>query len=188
MQLRGAAEVRRGDHFVERAFPEVPIRQYVLSPPSELYRSPFERASLVSNLIDSVLAPFRLVMALAAFLDFFARKYSGRSLQTRSEEEIVRNHQALARRRTAQLPMPMIGQRAGSDDVWRVPEDWELVRYEGGSAHVLARRVLDFDFAPDGALVYTDGRSILRVSSSGATETVGDQPRIQRLVVLGSPP
>ena len=54
-----------------------------------------------------------------------------------------------------------------------VPSSWQLVRESAARKEVLAKGVLSFDLAPDGAVVYSNGSAIHRVEpESGRRERV----------------
>lgn len=159
---------------------------YYLSRP---YHAIGQGASLASNLADALLAPFRLVMAGAAFLSFFAMRY-GKSLSQNSDEELMRLRHVAARRRAVINPTTRAfipGMNAKKDeDPWRVPSTWRLMRLgKGDEPQVVAERVLDYDHAPDGHIVFTDGKALILLAPDGSTEALHEQPGIQRVTVLG---
>lgn len=149
------------------------------------YRRPDERPSLAASLTDAAAAPLRIGEAVFGWLDFFSRRYSGRSLNEKSEEEQVRLHRALARRRGAGGAARPIRPPADKEDAWRVPAEWELIRWsKGAGAKAVASRVLDFAFLADGRLVHTDGLG-LYVSEGGRNpEVFAEHPRIGRITIL----
>ncbi|MEQ9499447.1 MAG: hypothetical protein RIT81_21355 [Deltaproteobacteria bacterium] len=145
-------------------------------------------ASFGASLTDAFLAPFRIVLAGAAFLGVFAARY-GKSLSKNSDEELARMQHIAARRRVSAVPMhrAYTGRPSGrdEDDPWRVPVEWKLMRRRpGGEDEVVAERVLDYDHTTSGAIVYTDGKSLLLRTEDGATKTLAEKPGMQRVVTL----
>ena len=137
------------------------------------YEPPHPRIKPLRMLLDVLLFPFRLLYAVFQFFNFFTMKYTGNPLLTAGN----------ARQRTPDLRQMMIWgnlvnatesqkQRPGEEPPDLVPKNWELVRFaaqSAGNCETLARGVLSFDLAGDGALVYSNGTAVFRWDGSGRT-------------------
>jgi hypothetical protein len=153
------------------------------------YRGNTPRPPFWRGLLELLLIPWRLLQAIFGWLNFFSARYSGRTLLSGGPEregpdvrELILMGNAVdaseqARRKRA---------AAGEDGL--VPKDWELVRLEpDGQRRVLARGVSAYDFADDGALVYTNGVSVHRLTPDGKRELLFRADAIEQLVVDPSP-
>jgi hypothetical protein len=148
------------------------------------YESSIPKASLLGSLNDAAMFPFRMARALFQYFNFFSMMYSGKPLVTNKgavqkqmdpRQMFIYGNLAAARMAQSQ-----------EDDVQnRVPSSWELVRSApGGQKEVVARGVLAFDLAPGGAVLYSDGSSITRLSSDGQSERLLQCEQIERLIAL----
>jgi hypothetical protein len=55
-----------------------------------------------------------------------------------------------------------------------------------GSERVLARGVVAYDLAADGAVLYTNGRAVFRLAPDGQRDLVCRDTVIERVAVLGN--
>jgi hypothetical protein len=132
---------------------------------------------------DIALFPFRLIVAVFHFLQFFSMRYSGKKLTSSGG----------AAGREADIKQMMIwgntvsaNKKATAEDAASlVPSSWELVRRPpDGTENVLANGVVSFDVAPDGSVVYSNGNSIHLIDSSGQSERLVKESMIEQVVVL----
>jgi hypothetical protein len=148
------------------------------------YESGIPKASLLGSLNDAAMFPFRMARALFQYFNFFSMMYSGKPLVTNKgavqkqmdpRQMFIYGNLAAARMAQSQ-----------EDDVQnRVPSSWELIRSApGGQKEVIARGVLAFDLAPGGAVLYSDGASITRLSSDGQSERLLQSEQIEQLIAL----
>ena len=135
------------------------------------HRSPIQRPSLGRGLLDLMLAPFRLLLAVYHWLNFFSFRNSGQPLNTQSGGQrqmdirkmliwgnLVNVERTLEKEREAESPS-------------LVPKTWELVRQTScGEESIIARGVLAFDLAPDGTIIHTNGSAVFRETLDRKTE------------------
>lgn len=133
---------------------------------------------------DIFLFPFRLLVAVFHFLQFFSMRYSGKKLTSADG----------ARSREADMKQMMIWGNMVSSQRLKEGEDapdlapkWELVRRQpDGAEQVLARSVVSFDLGPDGAVYYSNGSAIFALPPGGKKQRVISESMIERVVVLGT--
>jgi hypothetical protein len=133
---------------------------------------------------DILLFPFRLLLAVFHFLQFFSMRYTGKKLTSADG----------ARSREADMKQMMIwgntvnAQRAkeGEEPPDLAPK-WELVRrLPDGAEQVLARSVVSFDLGPDGKVYYSNGNAIFALPPGGKKQRMISESMIERVVVLGA--
>jgi hypothetical protein len=74
-----------------------------------------------------------------------------------------------------------------NEEVDLVPASWQLARRRsGGTEEVLAKGVLAYDIAADGAIVYSNGNAIFLLHPDGRKEQLLSQRMIEQVVVLGA--
>jgi hypothetical protein len=134
-------------------------------------------------LLDALLFPFRLLFALASYLNVFTLRYTGKPLLTSGN----------ARQRSRDMrQMMMMGNLAAAreqadEQAERELDEalggWQLVRFEekGGEAEVVDKSVRAFSLLPDGRVVVTNGRRI-EVLDGGKRSRLGQDVGITELV------
>lgn len=136
--------------------------------------------------LDALLFPFRLMMAVVGFLSFFTLRYTGRPLFTSGD----------ARRRSADIrQMMMTGNLAAAQAdadkdaatrAARAVRDWELVAIgEDRKERTVARGVRAYDLVPGGGVVVTDGHRIELVAADGKRTKLCEERLVSEVVVLG---
>jgi hypothetical protein len=141
------------------------------------------RASFWDVVKDFFLFPFRLGHAVFGFLNIFTMLYSGRQLKT------VKTADA------QQMPIPQMilfgnllkAQQpdANNPNPGLVPESWQLIRKRPSAAEeILATRVLCFDVADDGAILFSNGIQITVMTPDGRKERVGENTFVQQVAFL----
>jgi hypothetical protein len=139
--------------------------------------------------LDLLLFPFRIVFAIAQYLNFFTMRYTGKPLITsgnaRQRAQDVKK--MLARGHLIEAKEAALRNAEKDDDApSAVPASWELVRRKpDGDAEVIAKGVLAFDVGRDGRVVFSDGKAILAVGKDGRKERVCSAERVERIVSLG---
>lgn len=140
----------------------------------------------VSNLL---LFPWRLLKAMFGWLDLFSRQYGGEELmpgggaarKSQDEEKafILGNVVDVARAQRE-------AEQAGDELPGRVPQDWVLCRRpaDGGEPEVIAKGVLAYALAPDGVVLYSNGRGIWRRDAGGQVLRVAKDEAITTVVAL----
>src|SRR6266540_984398 len=133
---------------------------------------------------DILLFPFRLLVAVFHFLQFFSMRYTGKKLTSADG----------ARSREADLKQMMIwgntvnAQRAkaGEEPPDLAPK-WELVRRQpDGAEQVLAGSVVSYDLGPDGTVYYSNGNAIFVLPPGGKKQRMVSESMIERVVILGA--
>jgi hypothetical protein len=138
--------------------------------------------------LDIVLFPYRLLLAIVHFLNFFSMMFAKKPLMTSGgppKEGPDRRHLLLWGKWIDTEKALRESAKAGAAGSL-VPASWELVRRDaGGEEQVLARGVLSFDLCSDGGVVYTNGTSIVLRSADGGTQTIGEDKVIEQVRVVG---
>ena len=142
---------------------------YYIRRPYASTRVAFDPWSVVK---DTALFPFRMSYAIFQFFNFFSMRYTGRPLST---------SRGAAQRAPDLKQMMVWGNLIDADRAVRenrlgdadapslVPASWQLVRQSAGGKKVLARGVLSFDIARDGAILYSNGSAVHRTEPAGDT-------------------
>jgi hypothetical protein len=148
------------------------------------YESAVPQASLLGSLRDTALFPFRMARAVFQYFNLFSMMYTGKPLVT-SKGAVQRRMDPRQLFIHGNLAQAQIAQTADDEAQEVVPSSWELVRRGGnGETAVLARNVLAFDLASDGAALYSDGAAISRIGPDGRCERVLRAELIERVLAL----
>ena len=134
---------------------------------------------------DVLLFPYRLIYAFFQYLNLFAMMYTGKPLAQGGP---------LARKDANQAQMTIWGNLVEArktllgkerKDEGLVPSSWELCRKKGsGEVEVLAKSVLSFDLESGGSILYTNGSTVYRLSSSGERVQIHKAAMIQQVAAL----
>lgn len=133
---------------------------------------------------DILLFPFKLLVAVFHFLQFFSMRYTGKKLTSADG----------ARSREADMKQMMIwgnmvnAQRAkeGEEPPDLAPQ-WELVRRQpDGTEQVLAGSVVSYDLGSDGTVYYSNGNAIFALPPGGKKQRMVSESMIERVVILGT--
>jgi hypothetical protein len=150
-------------------------------------RKPYEtgvpKASLLGALQDAVLFPFRLGRAVVQYFNVFSMMYTGKPLLT-AKGAMQRQMDPRQMFIYGNLASAALASRSQEDATSFVPSSWELVRMEHGRAKVLAKSVLSFDLCSDGAVLFTDGKSVTRLTPSGETQRLANAGLIERVLAF----
>ncbi len=140
------------------------------------------------TVLDIVLLPWRLFLALFGFLNFFTMLFTGKPLMTSAgspESKIDTGRMILwgnlidARK--------ALRKARGEEAPDLVPKSWELVkRASNGDETILARGVVSYDLCPDGSILYTNGSAIFSRTPDGKVEKLAKHSYIQQVVALTS--
>ena len=138
---------------------------------------------------DVVLFPFRLARTIVYFFNFMSMAFTGKPLMTAGGPEDQKkraNRPLLMLYGQAVDTEKAIAQGAGKDkDRPLVPKEWQLVsKSKGGSEETLAENVIAFDSAPNGTIVYSDGRGIFLRSNTGDVKRIADGEFVEKVVLL----
>jgi len=154
-------------------------------------RTPYETgthaASLAGSFMDAALFPFRMARAVFQYFNIFSMMYTGKPLVTGrgAVQRRMDPRQLFIQGNLANAMAPELE----DDAQGLVPSSWELVRRRpGGQTEVIATRVLAFDLAGDGSVLYSDGATITRLGPDGRSQSVLQAELIERVVALQALP
>jgi hypothetical protein len=150
------------------------------------------RIGLRRTLSDLSLIPFRLLMAVFEWLNFFTRRYTGKSLLNleRQPQSDLRHAVLLGRWVDVRAEMERNRRHGDADAPGIVPQTWQLIRQQPHQLpEIVARGVLSFDVAPDGSIVYSNGSAVYGVTPNGQTQRLNldrssDDLTIEQVVFL----
>lgn len=139
-------------------------------------RRPYEEGSSYSPFRffgDVVLFPFRMGRALFHFFNVFSLMFSKKPLTRaggpKAEDDALGKILLRGRWIDAQKALRDVP-RSGAPGAL-VPRSWELVRRSAaGEETVLARRVIAYDIAADGTIVFSTGGALYSMTQGGAPE------------------
>ncbi|HMD71031.1 MAG TPA: hypothetical protein VKF41_06780, partial [Bryobacteraceae bacterium] len=135
---------------------------------------------------DAALLPIDVVLGILGFLTYFAALFGRKRPGWPSPEQragAVGQIQVWGET-IAIGQAPREGARDGGDAPSLVPSSWQLVRQSPAGAEVLAKGILSFDIAPDGSVLYSNGRAVHHIGPDGATERVHVGNLIQQVAAL----
>lgn len=144
--------------------------------------------NLLGVLRDTLLFPFRLLVAIFHYLNFFSARYTGKPLTTAGgpgregpdSRGLVIWGNLLNAQKAARG-----GARPGEDPPPLAPRSWELVRQRpGGEAESIAKHVLSFDCRPGGSVVYSTGTGIYSLAPSGERARIATAFGIEQVICL----
>ena len=143
------------------------------------------RVHLGHLLLSVLLFPFRLILAVFQWFNFFSLRYTGKPLVSSGN---ARSKQADIKRAAilGNLASAAADARDDEDEVDSpTPNDWQLVaRSRSGEEHVVARGVACFDVYPDGSIVWSDGRTLHHRAPSGEEQKIGQRKTVSALIAL----
>ncbi len=124
-------------------------------------------------LVEILLIPFRIVQAVANFINVFVTAFTGKSLASGgdnpakgrkydSRKEFIKGNFINCEKEMKK------NARGDKADYGFIPLDWKLV--EVGSGKVIASGVADFDILDDGTFIVTNGRRIFAVKDGKKTK------------------
>jgi len=148
------------------------------------YQDPHAPAPFLRVVVDALLFPFRLLFALFGFLSFFTARYTGKPLVTSGN---ARQKMADARQMSVWgnlVNLRQDAEREAESGGRGSARGYELVRITKSGVEPVARSVLAFDVAPDGAIIYSDGAKIARLAD-GKSETIAELAGVGHIVVYG---
>jgi hypothetical protein len=150
------------------------------------YVDPHAPAPFFRVVADALLFPFRLLFAVFGFLSFFTARYTGKPLLTSGN---ARQKAADARQMSVWGNLVTLREdakrEAESEARGTGSRGYELVRITREGVESMARDVLAFDVAPDGAIFYSDGARIARLAD-GKSETIAKLAGVSQLVIFAS--
>lgn len=167
---------------------ESPAHDYLRpkrAPDGTLYciRRPYRQGdNQGGSLKDALLSPFRFMLGIGRFFSLIGRAFSNQPAKPNQASTNVKAKQQSGE------DMMINGIRVQVDKAMReaeqrgdkhpgyAPGDWELVRETpAGGFETLRKGVIDFDFLPDGGIVLTNGRYILKLENGEETVLAKDR-------------
>ncbi|HEY7116495.1 MAG TPA: hypothetical protein VH475_07915 [Tepidisphaeraceae bacterium] len=147
-----------------------------------------ESPSPLKFAMDALLFPVRLASAIVGFLNFFSVMFSNQPLITaggpKREGPSTRYLQFWGKWIDAEKQLKKAERKGPEASL--VPDSWKLIRRRpNGDEDVLASGAVCFDLAPDGSLVYTNGRAVYHLDAAGNRTTLCTDKMIERLIVAG---
>jgi len=180
----GESEVLLGDDKHDYFYPNVDSlgNIYCIRKP---YVSPQVSFNPIRAALDLILLPFRLLFAVFQFFNFFAMRYSGKTLVSSSD----------MRRKQADLRHIMImdnlmqathsARNFGINEQWKASKDWTLIRKtKDGRAEELEKGVLSYDLCEDGSLLLCDGSRIFMRSPDGTRQELAKDQFISQVLAV----
>lgn len=146
--------------------------------------APGDRLNLLRVLKDSVLFPFRLLVAVYHFLNFFSSVFTGRRLSTDGGAKTKRMN---ARQMMIWGNLVQAGKRKAPEEEGMdlVPTSWQLHRRDGsGETKILASGVLAYDIGEDGTIVYTNGNALFLLRPDGCKERLLNESMIEQVFFI----
>lgn len=158
-----------------------------------LYKEPMERqnADLWTTLKDFALLPYRFVRMIFYFANFMSLMFVGKPL---TSEHLAETPETQAQRRVLWgrvLQIQKTIRKQGQNKRMRlVPDDWELIRFEGEHSDAektvsLAKHVMSYALGDDGAVYYSDGSGVYRVDGEGETK-ISDVVGVEQIAILST--
>jgi hypothetical protein len=144
------------------------------------YRPLRQRVLFSQTLKEAILMPARLVTAIFEWLNYFTRRYTGKSLLAVPQLQRVSPLQMLFLGRLVDVGAEIERNRrfGDADSPALVPRSWELVKqYPHREPEVIGHGVLAFDVGLDGQIVYSNGSAVYGIIPGGVAD---------RLVVGGA--
>lgn len=116
-------------------------------------------------LVEIILIPFRIIQAIANFINVFVRAFTGKSLASGgnnpakgrdydSRKEFIKGN-------LINVEKEMKKNRKKGGDFGFIPLSWQLVELDSGE--VIKSGVADYDVTEDGAFIVTNGRHVFSI-------------------------
>lgn len=116
-------------------------------------------------LLEIILIPFRIIQAIANFVNVFVRAFTGKSLAsggnnpTKGREYDSRRE--FIKGNLINVEKEMQKNRKKGGDFGFIPLSWQLIEVESGN--VIKSGIADYDIAPDGTIICTNGKHIFAI-------------------------
>jgi len=124
---------------------------------------------------EILLIPFRIVQAIANFINAFVRAFTGKSLATGgnnpTKERNTDSRKLFIKGNLINVEKELKRNKKRGEDTGFIPLSWQIVEVESGKA--VKSGVADYDVTDDGEFIATDGRHIF-VIKDGKSKKVCD--------------
>lgn len=117
-------------------------------------------------IIEILLIPFRIIQAIVNFINVFVRAFTGKSLASggsnpaKGREYDSRKEYIKGNLINADKEMKRNAKK-NKNDYGFIPLSWQLIEVESGK--VIKSGIADYDIAPDGTVIATNGRRIFSI-------------------------
>lgn len=151
------------------------------------YRPLRQRVQLSHTLKEIVLIPARLLTAVFSWLNFFTRRYTGKSLLAPIPPQRPIDRQMLLLGKWVDVGLEAERNRrfGDADSPALVPRSWELIEQRPHQQpQIISQGVLAFDVGLDGKIVYSNGSAIYGVRPGGVAERLVLDCPIEQVVML----
>ncbi len=151
------------------------------------YRPLRQRVQLSHTLKELACIPIRLLSALFGWLNFFTRRYTGKSLIAPAPPQRSADRQLLLLGRWVDVTSEIERNRrfGDADSPAIVPRSWELIEQ---SPHqepkVIGQGVLAFDVGSDGKIIYSNGTAVYGVCVGGIAERLVVDCPIEQVSII----
>lgn len=182
-QIATVAEDHAADFLGPRVAPDGSV--WCIRRPWKSERAP----SMNRFFLDALLLPWRLLVAIFQFLNFFTVRYTGKPLSTSGDtlQKAADVQRMLVWGNLIDADQQARKARLDGDQAPSlVPPTWELLRFAPGKPpETMAKGVLAFDLGPDGSAIYSNGSAIFCVGPDGVAQRIHKDEQIEQVVVLG---
>lgn len=146
---------------------------------------PVARTHWGALLLDALLFPFRMLLALLQWFNFFSLRYTGKPLvsggSSRAKQADLKRAAVLGNLASAATEL----KDQDDDAEGAASKDSVLVRRAAdGSESVIASGVRCFDLYADGSVVWSNGRRIFLRDAKGEQRALGKRPDVSQLLAL----
>jgi hypothetical protein len=154
------------------------------------YRPLRQRVQLVQTLKEIILMPWHLMTAVFEWLNYFTRRYTGKSLLAAPAPQRINSQRMVFLGRVVDVGSEIDRNRrfGDADSPALVPRDWELVKQRPHQApEIISYGVLAFDVGLDGSIVYSNGSAVYGMHPGGVpARLLVDRPIDQVAIIDAS--
>lgn len=149
------------------------------------YSSPQGSFNPFRAALDLILLPFHLFIAFFQYINFFAMRYSGKTLISSGN---VRQKQGDLRHMMIMdnlMQATHFARDFGINDQWKVSKAWTLIRKtKAGQIEEVEKGVLSYDLCEDGSLLLCDGSRIFLRHPDGTRQELAKDQFISQVLAM----
>ena len=152
------------------------------------YRPLRQQVRLIQTLKEIILMPWHLMTAVFEWLNYFTRRYTGKSLLAAPAPQRSASQRMIFLGRVVDVGSSLDRNRrfGDADSPSLVPRDWELVKQRPHEApEIISYGVLAFDVGLDGSIVYSNGSAVYGMHPGGVPERLLVDRPIEQVAMLG---
>ncbi|MDE6504730.1 MAG: hypothetical protein K2L42_02550 [Clostridia bacterium] len=140
-------------------------------------------------IIEILLIPFRIIQALANFINVFVKAFTGKSLASGGDNPAkgreYDSRKEYVKGNLINFEKELKKNKSKKDkDYGFIPQSWKLI--EVNSGQVIKSGAADFDITPDGTFIVTNGRRIFAVKDGKSTKLCNTERCLAVACVHGS--